>query len=340
MKTLFRNTRIIDGKGDTWNGFVAVDGRRIHRVGRGKPAKRFEEFETVDLHGMALMPGFIKVPGEADQKQLDDMAEAIRKRHKGWRGGGALGFLTGGADWVASGINPKDADLSVIREYQVEEACRIYGIPPHKLGSQKPGAVGYASIEQRSIDYVQGLAHYIVPIENAYRRLTSGDTTYIKFNVAGLLRGDLVSRYGAYGVGLLNGFLCIDDVRRLEDLPPVEGGDVYRVQAQMTAIDAPPVVAAAPMRADPVNVNIAEATFHDDREIPAPVVNVPAMDTVPLAEAMVALSERLDQAMGEQREALKRISAPRRRKVIRGEKGEVIYLLDSVVVDAVPGAVG
>src|SRR3990172_8416652 len=168
----------------------------------------------------------------------------------------------------------------------------------------------------------------------------SGDTTYIKFNVAGLLRGDLVSRYGAYATGLLNGFLSIDDVRRLEDLPPVEGGDVYRVQAQMTAIDAPPVVAAAPMRADPVNVNIAEATFHDDREIPAPVVNVPAMDTVPLAEAMVALSERLDQSMGEQREALKRISAPRRRKVIRGEKGEVIYLLDSVVVDAVPGAVG
>ena len=306
-------------------------------IGLGIAAERY----TARFFGSgALMPGFIKVPGEGDQKQLDDMADAIRKRHKGWRGGGALGFLTGGADWVASGINPKDADLSVIREYQVEEACRIYGIPPHKLGSQKPGAVGYASIEQRSIDYVQGLAHYIVPIENAYRRLTSGDTTYIKFNVAGLLRGDLVSRYGAYGVGLLNGFLSIDDVRRLEDLPPVKGGNVYRVQAQMTAIDAPPVVAAAPMRADPVNVNIAEATFHDDREIPAPVVNVPAMDTVPLAEAMMALSERLDQAMGEQREALKRISAPRRRKVIRGEKGEVIYLLDSVVVDAVPGAVG
>ena len=74
MKTLFRNTRIIDGKGDTWNGFVAVDGRRIHRVGRGEPAKRFEEFETVDLHGMALMPGFIdchvhlRSDGDADPR--------------------------------------------------------------------------------------------------------------------------------------------------------------------------------------------------------------------------------------------------------------------------------
>lgn len=59
MKTVFRNARIIDGKGGAWNGFVAVEGNRIHRLGRGEPAERFEGFETVDLHGMTLMPGFI-----------------------------------------------------------------------------------------------------------------------------------------------------------------------------------------------------------------------------------------------------------------------------------------
>ena len=187
----------------------------------------------------AIMPGFIKVPAGASV-DVDEMRKEFRKANGGWRKSGLAGFLLGGTEWQASGVSPKDAELSLLREYQVEEVCRIYGIPPHKLGSQKPGAVGYASIEQRSIDYVQGLAHYLVPMERAYKRLTRGPDTYIKFNVAGLLRGDLTARYNAYGVGLLNGFLSIDDVRRLEDLPPVPGGDVYRVQAQMTDITAPP----------------------------------------------------------------------------------------------------
>lgn len=205
-------------------------------IGLGIAAERY----TARFFGQgALMPGFVEVPAGAGV-DTTEMETNFRKARNGWRKSGLAGFLTGGAKWVQSGVNPKDADLSAIREYQVEEACRIYGIPPHKLGSQKPGAVGYASIEQRAIDYVQGLAHYLVPIERAYKRLTRGPDTYIKFNVAGLLRGDLTGRYNAYGVGLLNGFLSIDDVRRLEDMAPVPGGDVYRVQAQMTDITAPP----------------------------------------------------------------------------------------------------
>lgn len=204
-------------------------------IGLGIAAERY----TARFFGQGgLMPGFIEVPAGAST-DTTEMRKEFQKANGGWRKSGLAGFLTGGSKWVQSGVNPRDADLSAIREYQVEEACRIYGIPPHKLGSQKPGAVGYASIEQREIDYVQGLAHYLVPMERAYRRMTRGNDTYIKFNVAGLLRGDLKARYEAYGLGLLNGFLSIDDVRRLEDLPPVPGGDVHRVQAQMVDITAP-----------------------------------------------------------------------------------------------------
>src|ERR1043165_2163039 len=58
MKILFRNARIIDGKGDTWTGWVALEGRKIHKVGRGAPPP-LEGYDGEDLHGMALMPGFI-----------------------------------------------------------------------------------------------------------------------------------------------------------------------------------------------------------------------------------------------------------------------------------------
>lgn len=83
MKILFRNARIIDGKGATWMGWAALDGKKIHKVGRGAPAALLEGYqpdEVEDLRGMALMPGFIdchvhlRSDGDADPRaqQLSD----------------------------------------------------------------------------------------------------------------------------------------------------------------------------------------------------------------------------------------------------------------------------
>jgi imidazolonepropionase-like amidohydrolase len=74
MKILFRNARIIDGKGANWMGWVALDGKKIQRVGRGAPAEPLEGYEREDLHGMALMPGLIdchvhlRSDGDADPR--------------------------------------------------------------------------------------------------------------------------------------------------------------------------------------------------------------------------------------------------------------------------------
>ena len=59
MKLLFQNANVIDGLGASWKGFVAIEGKRIHRIGRGAPEAGFEGFERIDLKGMTLLPGFI-----------------------------------------------------------------------------------------------------------------------------------------------------------------------------------------------------------------------------------------------------------------------------------------
>ena len=58
----------------------------------------------------------------------------------------------------------------------------------------------------------------------------------IQFNVDGLLRGDYKSRMEGYSIGINNGFLSVNDVRRLEGLeliPVEEGGDTHMVQGAM-----------------------------------------------------------------------------------------------------------
>ena len=56
-------------------------------------------------------------------------------------------------------------------------------------------------------------------------------------------RGDANSRFAAYSNGLQSGWLTVNDVRRLEDLPAIEGGDIARVPLSNIAITEAGIVA-------------------------------------------------------------------------------------------------
>lgn len=56
---------------------------------------------------------------------------------------------------------------------------------------------------------------------------------YIEFNVSSLLRGDQKSRYESYALGRQWGWLSVNDIRRMENMAPVEGGDKYLTPLNM-----------------------------------------------------------------------------------------------------------
>jgi hypothetical protein len=115
------------------------------------------------------------------------------------------------------------------RKLAIEEVARIFRVPPHMIGVTTPGAMSYASVEQNGINFVtHTLRPYIAKIEDAYSALLP-DAAFIRFNVDGLLRGDFATRMNGYSIGSQAGFLSVNDIRRFEDLRPVEGGNVYRV---------------------------------------------------------------------------------------------------------------
>jgi phage portal protein BeeE len=65
------------------------------------------------------------------------------------------------------------------------------------------------------------------------------DKYYIKFNLDGLLRGDYKTRMDGYAIGIRNGFMCPNDVRKLENLTLIEGekGDRFRMNSAMKDIE-------------------------------------------------------------------------------------------------------
>lgn len=60
-------------------------------------------------------------------------------------------------------------------------------------------------------------------------------TTYIKFNVEGLLRANLENRYKSYQIGINSGFLSANEAREKEDMNPRDGGDEYLTPMNMTS---------------------------------------------------------------------------------------------------------
>jgi HK97 family phage portal protein len=175
----------------------------------------------------ATTQGIIEFPGNLTPDQAKQLRDGFDSAHRGFRRAHKTGVLSGGASYKQTTVPNDAAQFLESRRFSVEEIARAFNIPLSMMGV--PGAQSYASTEQNAISFVvHCLRPYIEKLEWAYSRLLPVEA-FLKFNVDGLLRGDFSTRISAYSVGLQAGFMSVNDVRRLEDMSPTEGGDQYRV---------------------------------------------------------------------------------------------------------------
>jgi HK97 family phage portal protein len=111
----------------------------------------------------------------------------------------------------------------------VSEVARFYGVPPHLIADASNSTSWGSGLQEQNQAFGQlSLRPWIERIEDAHTRLltTHGlGAVFIKLNVDALLRSSTAERYAAYATGIENGFLTVNEVRRLEDMPPVAWGD-------------------------------------------------------------------------------------------------------------------
>jgi HK97 family phage portal protein len=175
----------------------------------------------------ATTAGIIEYPGNLTPDQAKNLREGFDSAHRGFRKAHRTGILSGGATYKQTTVNPTESQALESRRFAVEEIARVFNIPLSMMGI--PGTQSYASVEQNAIQFVtHTLRPYIEKLEAAYSRLLP-NTAFIKFNIDGLLRGDFNSRVTAYASALQTGWMSVNDIRRIEDLTPVDGGDQYRV---------------------------------------------------------------------------------------------------------------
>lgn len=190
----------------------------------------------------------VEVPGQLPKEKQDEMRANLRRKYAGLNNSHAIGVLTNGAKFVTGlAPTPEQAQFLASREFSVEDVCRIYGVPAAMAGSTQPGAASFASTDnydkwfaQRA---VQPLAERIEAQHDRLLALPSGLTSdnasiQFKFNLSSIERSTLLTRYQAFGEGVQKGFLTPNEVRALEDKPPVAGGDDLFMQQQMVGLSA------------------------------------------------------------------------------------------------------
>lgn len=155
---------------------------------------------------------------------------------------GGVYVLEKGAGFVPLRFNPHDAELLASMSFSVETICRWFGMAPVMIGHGDKQSSWPTSTEAQAVLFIQYVLRAVISrIEQEIRRalLTPAERLrhFGEFSVEGLLRGDSKARAEFYASAILNGWMTRNEVRRLENLPPLAGGDVLTVQSQLVPLE-------------------------------------------------------------------------------------------------------
>jgi HK97 family phage portal protein len=143
-------------------------------------------------------------------------------------------------------LQPSHADQQFIetRRLSNEDICRIFNVPPPAVHILDRATFSNVAEQMRALVRLT-LRPWLVRLEQALAvQLLSADARaqgfVLEHVVEGLLRGSTEERYAAYSTALQWGWMSINEIRQLENLPPIPGGDAHLQPLNMAPVGTPP----------------------------------------------------------------------------------------------------
>lgn len=241
--TKYAETEILHFKGFSLDGLVGLSPIRYAADTLGGQMDANSSAAREFKNGLKA-GGFLKT-GERvlTEKQRADLKAGLFEFSQP-ENAGKMMVLEAGMDVAVSSvrINPADAQLLESRYFGIEEICRAFSTPPPLIGHTNKASSWASSMESINMGFLTYavnpmLVRYEQTITRKLLKPAERSLYRPKFSVEGLLRADSAARAAFYNQMLQNGVMSRNEVRRLENLPPVDGGDVLTVQVNMTTLD-------------------------------------------------------------------------------------------------------
>jgi HK97 family phage portal protein len=189
-------------------------------------ARDTRDYASVWFTDSGIPNGVLK----SDQMLSPDQASAAKDAWNLTAGAkNGVAVLGNGLTYQPMYLNPRDAMFLEAQAFNVQQIARLFGVPANMLLASVDGnSMTYSNMEQEQMGFVRyTLSQYIVEIESALSHLMTRGTM-VKINVDSLLRSDTLTRYQAHQIAIASGWMTIDEVRAIEDMPTL-GGDFSAV---------------------------------------------------------------------------------------------------------------
>jgi HK97 family phage portal protein len=161
---------------------------------------------------------------QTEHQVNEDQATVMKERFRRATSSREPVVLGAGVEYKPISVPPNESQFLATMKATVNQIAAIYGIPPEMIGGESGSSMTYANVEQQAINFVTyTLRPYLVKLETALSTLLPRPQ-YVRFNVDGIVRADLKTRYEAHHIALKDGWKSKDEVRALEDLPPLPDG--------------------------------------------------------------------------------------------------------------------
>ena len=202
-------------------GMSVIDNLRM-AVALGLAA---EDFGAKFFGNGAHLSGVIEVPGDLDKERARLLKEGFSSNHAGLKNAHAVGVLTGGASFVPISVSPENAQFLGTRAAQNLDIAMAFGVPPHMLGQTDRTTSWGKGIEEQKLGFLNfTIAPIAGAIEDAWTAMLPRPQV-ARFNQDSFLRADTNSRYTVYASARTTSIMTPNEIRALENMPPIDGGD-------------------------------------------------------------------------------------------------------------------
>lgn len=208
-------------------------------IGIGMAATEF----SARFYGQGMnIGGVLEHPNELSDPAFERLQKWLEEMGSGMANSWKPLILEGGMKFNRIPMPLTDAQFIETRKFTRDEICGLFRVPPHMVANLERAT--FSNIEHLSIDFVQ---HSLLPYVTRWEQTINwkcftqderGKGYYVKFNVAGLLRGDYKSRQEGLAIMRQNGVINGNDWRGIEELNPIDGdeGTAYLVNGNMIPI--------------------------------------------------------------------------------------------------------
>jgi HK97 family phage portal protein len=174
-------------------------------------------------------------PDNMSEPQLAKLREAWMNKYAGSANSHNPLVLYGGMDIKTVSISNEDSQLLESRRFTVEDIARAYGVPPFMIGHNEKTTSWGSGVESMGQGFLTfTLQPHLNRIQQEINRKIFRTSKYfVEFKTIGLLAADVTARakYQREAIGGSQGpgWLTINEVRRSENMPPIDGGEALYV---------------------------------------------------------------------------------------------------------------